>query len=221
VNVKILYDNRAEPGFECGWGFAALIDGDTLFDTGEDAVALLANMRAFGVEPEQIRRVVLSHEDWDHTGGIAILRRCGPVDVYVPAGADRSLKDDVKSLNSRASVFEVLHDTTLDSSKFVTRPLESERKEISLAVRTNEGLVLVTGCAHPGLENIMANAREYGAIHAVIGGFHGFDRLDALADVAVIAPCHCTKKRRKILKMYPEQARTVAAGTEIRIGEET
>lgn len=35
----------------------------------------------------------------------------------------------------------------------------------------------------------------------------------------VVIPCHCTKKKRDILDMYPEQAHLVAAGTEIRIGE--
>ncbi|MFC1462639.1 MBL fold metallo-hydrolase [Verrucomicrobiota bacterium] len=219
MNIKILYDNNARKGFACGWGFAALIDNDTLFDTGENAASLLANMQAFGIAPEEISRVVLSHEDRDHVGGIAVLEQCGSVNVYVPAGASRSLKEDIKSLNPNASIFEVVYDTTIGANKFVTATLGQKKKEISLATRTNKGLVLMTGCAHPGLDVIMEAVRAFGDVHAVVGGFHGFKQLKLLADVPVIIPCHCTKNQREILDMYPEQAHVVAAGTEIRIGE--
>jgi len=197
MNIKILYDNEGKKGFQSGWGFAALVDDTTLFDTGENAASLFANMQAFAVYPEQIKQVVLSHEDWDHVGGIALLKQCKTVNVYVPAGASCSLKKDITSLNPNVSVFEAVHDTTIDSDKFVTATLGSGKKEISLAVRTSKGLVLVTGCAHPGLDKVMANARQFGDIYAVIGGFHGFSKLKALADVPVIVPCHCTKKNSK------------------------
>ena len=219
MNIKILYDNNARDGFASGWGFAALIDHDTLFDTGESAASLLANMQAFGVAPEDIRRVVLSHEDRDHVGGIAILKQCERIKVYVPGGTSRSLKEGIKSLNPDASIFEAAYDTTVGADKFVTATLGNEKREISLAVRTSKGLAVVTGCAHPGLDKIVQNARQRGDIHAVIGGFHDFKQLKLLANVPVIIPCHCTKKKRDILDMYPEQAHLVAAGTEIRIGE--
>jgi 7,8-dihydropterin-6-yl-methyl-4-(beta-D-ribofuranosyl)aminobenzene 5'-phosphate synthase len=219
MNIKILYDNQAKKGFQCGWGFAALVDDTTLFDTGENAASLLFNMQAFGVDPKQIRHVVLSHEDWDHVGGIALLKQCKSVNVYMPAGASRSLKANIMSLNPNVSVFEAVHETTINSDMFVTATLGTRKKEISLAVRTNKGLVVVTGCAHPGLEKIMKNARQFGDIYAVIGGFHGFNKLKSLANVPVIIPCHCTKKKQEIVDLYPKQARLVSAGMEIRIEE--
>jgi len=219
MNVKILYDNEAKEGFKCGWGFAALVDDDTLFDTGENAGRLLVNMRAFNVQPQQIKQVVLSHEDWDHAGGIAVLKDCGSVNVYVPAGVPSPLKKLIHDLNPSASVFEALLDTTIDADKFVTATLGSDKKEISLAVRTNKGLVLLTGCAHPGLENIVAYVHQSGDIHAVIGGFHGFNKLEALKDVPVIVPCHCTQHRQDILNRYPEQTHFGAAGIEIHLEE--
>ena len=37
MNIKILHDNQAKKNFQCGWGFSALVDNSTLFDTGENA----------------------------------------------------------------------------------------------------------------------------------------------------------------------------------------
>lgn len=37
-----------------------------------------------------------------------------------------------------------------------------ELRELSLALRTPEGLVLVVGCSHPGIETIVAASRAYG-----------------------------------------------------------
>ena len=99
MNIKILYDNKAAEGFHSGWGFSALIDDAILFDTGKDATALLDNMRAFGVSPGCIRQVVLSHADWDHAGGIAILTQCRSAKVYLPAGA-RGAVDDCSAARS-------------------------------------------------------------------------------------------------------------------------
>lgn len=215
MNIKILYDNEAKKGFQYGWGFAALIDDSTLFDTGENADSLLANMQAFGVEPEQIRQVILSHEDYDHVGGIAILKQCGSVNVYLPISFSRHIKEDIKILNRQAEVVEVSNSVEIDSHMIVTAQLGHRKKEISLVVHTNKGLILITGCAHPGLDKIMANACQVGDIYAVIGGFHGFSKLKALARVPVIVPTHCTQKKQAMLDMYPEQTRFVAAGAEI------
>jgi 7,8-dihydropterin-6-yl-methyl-4-(beta-D-ribofuranosyl)aminobenzene 5'-phosphate synthase len=81
MNIKILYDNQAKQGFQYGWGFSALIDDTILFDTGESVDPLLLNIRAFNVDAENINRVVLSHEDWDHVGGVAIIKKFCPVTV--------------------------------------------------------------------------------------------------------------------------------------------
>jgi len=76
--------------------------------------------------------------------------------------------------------------------------------EQSLAVHTPEGLVLLTGCAHPGVENIVANARTLtgGDVLLVAGGFHlrsaSPTEIDAVVAALVnlgvrhVAPSHCT-----------------------------
>ena len=212
MNIKILYDNEALQGFQSGWGFSALIDDNILFDTGDNPVSLLENIQRLGIKPKQIKHVILSHKDWDHVGGIVILKQCEKINVYVPTNTDSSLKDEIMSINHDAEIFEVDCDTNITTNNIVTTTLGEDKKEISLAVKTANGIVLITGCAHPGLDNIMKHASNIGNIHAVIGGFHGFNKLDTLANIPVIIPCHCTKKKAEILKMYPEQASAAAAG---------
>ncbi len=219
MNIKILYDNTAIDGYVSGWGFSVLVDDETMFDTGESEEGLMSNMRKFGVEPSQIKQIILSHEDWDHVGGIGVLKQCGAIDVYLPAGVSCELKKTIEGLNSGVTTVEAGCETSIDKSKFVTATLGEDKKEVSLAVRTNKGLVLITGCAHPGLDKIMDAVRTAGDIYAVVGGFHGFDKLELLADIPVIIPCHCTKQSAQILDMYPEQARLVAAGMEIHLGD--
>lgn len=219
MNIKILYDNQAKEGFQCGWGFSALIDNSTLFDTGENAEALLANLRALGVRPKQILRVVLSHEDWDHVGGIAILKQCAAVQVYVPSSFSEAIKKDIIGLNPEINLIEIDNALEVEPNLIVTPQLGILKKEISLAVRSAKGIALIVGCSHPGLDRIMKHASEFGNIYAVIGGFHGFRKLKAFMDVPVIIPTHCTKKKQEILDMYPKRARTVSAGMEICIEE--
>lgn len=214
MNIKILYDNHAKPGFESGWGFSALVDGTTLFDTGENAVALLTNLQAFGIQPGQIERVVLSHDDWDHTGGLAIVKMCGSVDVFVPASMAKETTAEIEELNGKCRLTRVTNYTELGPDLGVTGELGEGKKEISLIAQVREGVVLLTGCAHPGLDRVMAVASDHGSIQAVVGGFHGFAVLSALSKVPVIVPCHCTQMKQEMLKMYPKQARLVAAGVQ-------
>ena len=163
--------------------------------------------------------MVLSHEDWDHVGGMAILKQCGHVTVYVPISFSKAIKKDITGFNPAVDLVEIRNALEVEANLIVTPQLGTVKKEISLAVRSSKGIVLIVGCSHPGLDKIMARASEYGHIYAVIGGFHGFSRLKALADVSVIVPTHCTQKKQEILDMYPKQTRFVAAGTEIRVQE--
>src|SRR6266513_3703198 len=51
-------------------------------------------------------------------------------------------------------------------------PCTKELKELSLAINTPEGVVLVVGCSHPGIENIVkATTAINPKIHLIAGGF--------------------------------------------------
>ena len=84
------------------------------------------------------------------------------------------------------------------------KPTTLELKELTLAIRTPAGLVLVVGCSHPGLDKILEAARAIDPhIHLIAGGFHLVVAQDPViaqvvsllhdtAKVDYIAPGHCT-----------------------------
>ena len=54
-----------------------------------------------------------------------------------------------------------------------------ELNEVSMAVRTPKGLVVVVGCSHPGIEKILAEAAKIDPkIYTVVGGLHLVDKTD-------------------------------------------
>src|ERR1700733_4337126 len=82
-------------------------------------------------------------------------------------------------------------------------PGTKELKELSLAINTADGIVLVVGCSHPGIESIVAEAAKINPhIHLIAGGLHlvvaedpAIEKVGAtLHDtykVDYIAPGHC------------------------------
>lgn len=84
------------------------------------------------------------------------------------------------------------------------KPATIELRELSLAIDTPEGVVLVVGCSHPGLDKIVdAATRINKHIHMVTGGFHQVVAKDAEIEqivstlhdtfkVDLVAPSHCT-----------------------------
>jgi 7,8-dihydropterin-6-yl-methyl-4-(beta-D-ribofuranosyl)aminobenzene 5'-phosphate synthase len=79
-----------------------------------------------------------------------------------------------------------------------------ELKELSLAINTSEGMVLIVGCSHPGIDKIVEAAAAINPkIHLIAGGFHLVAASDDVIAKAVatlkdtfkvesIAPGHCT-----------------------------
>ena len=83
-------------------------------------------------------------------------------------------------------------------------PGTRELRELSLAIDTPDGIVLLVGCSHPGIENIAEAAAVINPkIHLIVGGLHLVAaRDDVIASVVTalkdtfkvenIAPGHCT-----------------------------
>ena len=53
------------------------------------------------------------------------------------------------------------------------KPGTLELHELSLAIKTPEGMVIVVGCSHPGIDRIVDAATKINPhIHLIVGGFH-------------------------------------------------
>jgi 7,8-dihydropterin-6-yl-methyl-4-(beta-D-ribofuranosyl)aminobenzene 5'-phosphate synthase len=207
ARVTVVYNNVPHaPGLATAWGFAAVVDSAgerILFDTGGDGPTLLGNLARLGVEPGSIDAVVLSHPHTDHTGGLdGFLARRSRVTVYLPASAPASLRRIVE--RHGATVEAVRGPRRLGASLYSTGELGDGAREQALIVDTPAGLVVVTGCAHPGVVEMVRAAREYRQreVELVMGGFHLGGHapakleatLQALRDLGVrrVAPSHCT-----------------------------
>ena len=178
-----------------------------LFDTGSNGHILLSNMERMGIDPREIDGVFLSHNHSDHTGGLDHLVRRNPhVGVYMPASFPISVQKTTAE-SAGAQVTLITEPANLFEGAYSTGPLGSDPVEQSLILDTTEGLIIMTGCAHPGIVNIVEAAmmQRGKPVRLVAGGFHlhrqsearigaTIDRLKAL-DVAQVAPSHCTGTR--------------------------
>lgn len=205
LRLTILFDNTAiDSRLGSGWGFAALVEygGHTLlFDTGADGSILLDNMRQLDVEPPSIEAVILSHEHRDHTDGLQALLDTGirPT-VYVPSRFSNTFKEQVRA---RTRLVEVADALGILPGIHLTRPVGSIVEQ-ALAVETRDGTVVVMGCAHPGIVNMVRQAQEVapGKVALLAGGFHlvEMDKNELQSIIAElrqlgvqrILPTHCT-----------------------------
>lgn len=211
MRIQVLYDNeRVEPDLTTGWGFAALADG-VLFDTGDDGEALRENMAALGVSPRDIETVVLSHGHADHTGGLSAVVAENPnVTVVVPT---TDLETTVRStVPESVTVTVATEPQTIREGIVTTGAVGTAPSEQGLVCTFERGAILVTGCAHPGVDALLDAAREVADVRGVVGGFHDVARLEGLESLEYISPCHCTRRKRVIAERFPETCVRCGAG---------
>lgn len=181
VTITILYDNYAfAPGLQTQWGFACLIQGPDktiLFDTGTDPALFLGNLKALKVDPSTVDVVFISHDHGDHTGGLAaFLKLNNKVSVWLPSSvrAELSTARDEQVTRAGAQVVRNKQPAEVCAGVRSTGELARVAPEQALIIDTREGPVVVTGCAHPGIVDILKRAREVTGreIALVLGGFH-------------------------------------------------
>ena len=114
------------------------------------------------------------------------------------------------------------------------KPTTLELKELSLAIDTPDGLVLVVGCSHPGIDKIVEAATAINKhLHLIAGGMHlvvakdpDIDKIVTMlhdtAKVDYVAPGHCSGEATfaALSKAFAEHYRYAGLGTRLILGPE-
>ena len=234
IQITVVYDNNpCERELKTDWGFSCFAEGlekSVLFDTGANGQILLSNMAKLGIRPEDIDVVILSHDHRDHTGGLEHLLVLNPkLEVWLPYFFSSEFKDRTRKRG--AQVVEVTTSQKICQGASTSGVIEGWIKEQSLVLDTEKGLILVTGCAHPRIANIIARVREIFQkdIFMALGGFHlaGFDEkyikeiIRSFRDSGIrkVGPAHCSgdEARKLFREEYHDDFIEIGAGKKIPI----
>lgn len=227
THITLLVDNEVtSPQLTAAWGFSALVerrdeegDARVLFDVGWDGDLLLDNAAALGIDLEGLDALVLSHEHWDHAGGLPRLLRAlerPPRRVVVPTSLSRRQRLEIAN---RGGV-EVLLGTPgasvapgIRSTGTLPSP-EGQPPEQALLIDGPRGPVLLTGCAHPGVSALLRAAEE--PVVGLIGGLHDHSDMALLAGLDPLIPAHCTQHKQLVLESF-SSATAAAAGLRVQL----
>ena len=186
---------RVSGDFSSGHGVSYLIRTDSatvLLDVGNNpdqlAVApFMQNMQTLGIDWAEVYRIVISHPHPDHVGGTRAWwnQTVALGDLELPEGlGDRlifvptpmTFKDAVHATIPSLPAPDVATTGVVSYPEvFPLSLLEPKGGEQALVVKVaGQGLVLITGCGHPGLEKLVERAETlYGqTITGVVGGLH-------------------------------------------------
>ena len=188
-----------------------MIGDNLLFDTFSNTKVLLANMKRMNIDVFNIRHVVISHDYWDHTGGLTgLLERSKKLIVYACPGFSNEFKEKV--ISSGVPLMEVEKFFRIEPNIYTTGEIAGIYADFfiaeqSLVIENNGKLSLITGCAHPGIVNIIEEVKEHfkKEVESIIGGFHMHDKTaDKIASTAgeimrlgvkKVYSTHCTGER--------------------------
>lgn len=234
IKLSVVYDNNEfKSGLKTEWGFSCVVETEEktlLFDTGGDSSVLLGNMEVLGIDPKKIEAVFLSHFHGDHTKGLrGLLKINKKLEVSLPAYFPADFKKELVSAG--ALVKEFKYADKIGKGLYTTGEMGIGIIEQSLIIDTSKGLIVITGCAHPGILEIIKRARELldKEIYLALGGFHlnwaSQEDLEKIIDsfkqlgVRKVAPCHCSGDlcRTMFQEAYGEDFIETGAGKVIEI----
>ena len=205
-------------------------DKRVLFDVSMND-DILKNAERLGISLKVIDFVVVSHSHFDHTDGFRFIKNKNAVVIGHPncfakryyegkeVGCPLSvqeLKNNFKQIIQTKKPYEFLPNfiflgqiprKTDFEGKTPIGKLESNKDDFviedsALAIKTDKGIIVVSGCSHSGICNIITHAKEVckqEKVRAVIGGFHLFNKnaIDKTIEffksqnIEQVYPMHC------------------------------
>lgn len=223
--ITILYDNRpSDPACITDWGFSCFIKGfekTILFDVGEKATVFLKNVKALKVDLKTVDVFIISHFHPDHMNAVGAFLNLKPdAKIYVPDDADldpraQPFRDQIQTAGAILNVVKTPRE--IFPHAFLTGKMGLLIKEQSLVLDTAGGLVIVTGCAHQGVVNIVQRAKSMlkKDISLLLGGFHLLDSSETVIKniiekfkengVRRVGATHCTGD--KAIQMFKDAYR--------------
>lgn len=88
--------------------------------------------------------------------------------------------------------------------------------EQSLAVETERGIEVITGCSHLLMNQILESASRFGQPYGIIGGLHG-TKLESLDGLGLICATYCTQRKKEIESRSPDKYTEGGAGRVIEL----
>jgi len=209
MQVKVLFDKDSwDSNFYTGWGLSFLIDDKIIFDTGEDGDWLINNMENLKVNFNRIEAIAISHDHWDHTGGLWEVLDRKKLKVYGCPDFSEGFKSRVKALGSEfvgvdkvAEIAGGIYLTGQISGLYAGTNIAEQ----ATVIKTTKGISVLTGCSHPGIAKILEKVKSEfpkERFYLVAGGFHLIEQ-DARAikiiveelkkmQISKVGPTHCT-----------------------------
>ena len=217
VKLQILYDNnpyvddlQTDPGFSC---LIRIKNRTLLFDAGRIGEILMSNIEKLEINPEDIEKIVISHNNSDHICGLPVLlEECNKPEVYIAKAMANNVSDyaqelinsSITSAEEHASnIIKTTESLKICDNVYTTSVMGKRIPEQALIIQTNAGLIVITGCGHPGVVELTTKAKELfnQDVLLVLGGFHltgkqPEDSQEVVTDLSnltcYVAPCHCS-----------------------------
>lgn len=223
MEIKLIAEGSTKwDRFIRNWGLSFLIGEDVLFDAFGKPSVLMNNIKKLNIDLSKLKHIIISHEHWDHTSGLwSILKIKNNVKVYVCKNTDKKIKEKVRSYG--ADLIEIgnnEYEIKPDLFSLGEMTKDGVMYEQSVCMKTEKGLVIITGCAHQGTLETVNRTKQlfHENIYAFIGGFHLKDssvcdindKVEKLKkeNIKYFVPMHCTGK--KAVEIFKEKLNTVS-----------
>lgn len=207
MKIKVVFDKETvSKKYSCGWGVSYLIGERVLFDTGEKPEYLLNNLEAMNIDVKKIERVIISHNHWDHRGGLwGLLKVNKDIEVFACLDFFEEFSNQIDGYDFKlVDRPQEIDKNIYTSGCFKMQHEDKEITEQSLLLRTEKGLSIICGCAHLGILEVVDKARVIfpdDNIYCVMGGFHLMGKDNRFikytaselkaSGVKLVGPSHC------------------------------